>query len=621
VSPARGGARGPGSWLVEVDPNGGAAPGAILRVAADQTVDRASATGSASALVFDGVLHNRNEIKTLAKLEQPAANDAEVLLHAYERVGETLFSRLRGTFALIVWDGRTRSVLAVRDPLGVVPLFYASIDGTLLLSTAIDTLLRDARVSASPNRVSLAAHLLELWPPSGETLVEPVCRVPPAHLLRWGAGESKLSRYWDPADGADRIPVALEEVVGRFEELLLQSVDRCLEQGAAGIFLSGGLDSGTVAALAAERSQGMGLPAPWALSLVYPHPSLNEEKMQRRVATALGLPQVLLPFESAVGGDSLLLASLKRAATSPAPPLNLWRPAYDALIAEAEQRDCKVILTGEGGDEWLVPHPLYAADRLASFDLGGLRQLWASRRRATPFSFSTTTRTLFWEWGLRPLFRQLAGSALLKWSPSAAHAYRRRRLRASLPDWLAPDPDLHEALVDLARDALPDPAPGALHEQGKRRLAASARLGVLMEEWLEDGRRAGVRLLSPLLDADLVAFLYHVPPEILIHGGQPKWLARAALADRLQTLVPAWPRPVYADRFWLSQMSVDGPGAWSRMGGVPALAELGVVDPERFDRAVQAGFSTTSFAGATQVWATWTLETWLMGELSPIMVG
>jgi asparagine synthase (glutamine-hydrolysing) len=503
--------------------------------------------------------------------------------------------------------------------LGVIPLFYARVDESLLLSNSLETLRHDPRLSSSPNPLSLASHLLELWPKRSETVLENVERLPGGHLLHWCRGDPVLSQYWDPADSAEEVPSDPQSLLERFEELLAQAVDRCLASGAAGIFLSGGLDSCTVAAAAAERSRLMNRPAPWALSLVYPHASLNEEETQRKIAAGLSLRQLLVPFESAVGPDGLLGASLETASHSSAPPLNLWRPAYDTLIDEGVRRGCSVILTGEGGDEWLMPRPLYAADRLASLDLPGLFRIWRARASSAPFTASRTLRTVLWDWGARPLLRQAAGAALHAASPSATRAYRRRSILASFPPWLAPDPNLRETLVRRAVDTLADPAPRALGEQAKRALVGHARLELLLEEWFEDGRSRGIRILEPFLDPDLVAFLYGIPPEVLIRGGRTKWLARATLERRLPGLVSHWPRAVYADPFWLSLMAREGPLVWRHLGGVPALAELGLVHPGRFASAVERAFSTTSFAGATQVWAAWTLETWLRARISPRM--
>src|SRR5207248_4584102 len=101
-----------------------------------------------------------------------------------------------------------------------------------------------------------------------------------------------------------------EDELGRFDALLEQTVERYLALGPAAVYLSGGLDSVTVAAVAAGSSLRKGLPAPWALSLAFPDAECNEEAIQRSVAADLGLPHVLLPFDAAVGAHGLLRSAL-----------------------------------------------------------------------------------------------------------------------------------------------------------------------------------------------------------------------------------------------------------------------------------------------------------------------
>ncbi|MBA3735460.1 MAG: hypothetical protein H0W90_09750 [Actinobacteria bacterium] len=606
--------RAPRSWVVEAHLDGRGSVGPALTVFADAEIP-ASSSSDACSLIFDGRIDNRAELASIAALRGPTDDDAELLRLAYEQLGQLLFRKLKGIFAVVVWDARHETLVAARDPVGVIPLFYTPASGAMLLSNSIEALLRYPRVAQSVNRLSLAGHVLELWPRASETLFEAVRRVMPGTTIRCRDRRCESWRYWDPAAGEEAAPIGAEDSLKRFEELLAQALDRCLACGPAGIFLSGGLDSATVAAAAAERSRANGLPPPWALSLVYPDPSLNEEKMQRCIATELGLPQVLLPFEQAVGSSGLLIASLKAAGRSSAPALNLWRPAYETLIDEGVARGCAVILAGEGGDEWLVPHPFYAADRLAALDFAGLYGFLSARQRSTPFGWGSTLRTVLWEWAARPLLRQAAGKALHAWSPSAMRSHRSRSLSAVLPEWFAPDPEIRSALVRVATDAVADPAPLALYERATRRLAQHARLGLLMEEWFDDGRQRGVAVLEPLLDADLLQFLYCVPRHVLLQGGQTKWLARATLERRLPSLVPRWPKPVYAHPFWLSLMAREGPTAWRWLGGVPTLGELGVVDPQRFARAVERAFVSDSFSTVTRIWSVWALEAWIRPRL------
>ena len=160
----------------------------------------------------------------------------------------------------------------------------------------------------------------------------------PGHALTWRAGESSVGRYFDPLSPGRPVQWLSDPEVEQFGEMLDQSVTRCLEISPAAIFLSGGLDSVSVAAVAADASARMGLPPPLALSLRFPHPDVDEADIQRRVAAQLGLPLVLLDLEEAVGPEGIFPAGLELCRTWPAPQLNPWLPAYCRLALEGRDR-------------------------------------------------------------------------------------------------------------------------------------------------------------------------------------------------------------------------------------------------------------------------------------------
>src|SRR5215208_899216 len=122
--------------------------------------------GECSALL-DGVLHNRAELER--RLRVDGATDSELALQAYLRWGEGALGELKGIYALVVGDRKHERILCVRDRLGSHPLFYAHGAGELLLSTSIEVLLRDRRVSNEVNRAALADHLAHRWPDPGKT--------------------------------------------------------------------------------------------------------------------------------------------------------------------------------------------------------------------------------------------------------------------------------------------------------------------------------------------------------------------------------------------------------------------------------------------------------------------
>src|SRR3954451_155765 len=215
--------------------------------------------------LFNGILYNRDEVER--RLRVSVSTDAELIVEAYLRWGESALRELKGTFALVIGDRKGERVVCARDQLGIYPLFYAKAGGELLLSTSIEVMLRDPRISGQVNRAALADHLAYRWPDPGETYFSAIRRVPSAHALVATRAGDRCSRYWSPVGGDGKIEWLSEDELGEFDELLQNAVARFLAQGQAGIYLSGGLDSVSVAAMAASVSREQDLPEPWALSL------------------------------------------------------------------------------------------------------------------------------------------------------------------------------------------------------------------------------------------------------------------------------------------------------------------------------------------------------------------
>ena len=130
----------------------------------------AKAEDAFCSVIFDGVLYNRADLSEYAS-GSSTENDAAIVLKAYRRWGEDLLNKIKGIFALIIQDRERDVLLGARDPVGVYPLFYASIEGEWLFSTSIEALTRHPRVSAEVNRAALADHLCHRWPDVEETLL------------------------------------------------------------------------------------------------------------------------------------------------------------------------------------------------------------------------------------------------------------------------------------------------------------------------------------------------------------------------------------------------------------------------------------------------------------------
>jgi asparagine synthetase B (glutamine-hydrolysing) len=135
-----------------------------------------------------------------------------------------------------------------------------------------------------------------------------------------------------------------------------------------------------------------------------------------------------------------------------------------------------------------------------------------------------------------------------------------------------------------------------------------------MEEAFESGRSTGTRVLAPFLDADLVDFLYRTPPNLLSRGGRSKGLVRESLARRFPALGFERQRKIAGTTYARFVMQGQTSNIWRQMGGVPALAELGVVDGDGFERHVVEA-SDPGYLDGFHIWDMLNLEAWLRSQL------
>jgi asparagine synthase (glutamine-hydrolysing) len=254
------------------------------------------ATTSNCSVVFEGLLYNAKDLANELGILERSADPASIILESYRRWGEAFLGKLRGLFALIVWDSERDLLLSARDAFGNHPLFFARGKRELVISTSLDAIIGHPAISKELNRAAIFNSFLGYLPWLKETFYAQVDRVPPGHAMRVTRGTAEIFRYWDPHPPDDSSLWIREDEVGRFDELLTQAVDRFLELGPTGIYLSGGLDSVSVAAVATDRSVTNCFPRPCAFSLIFPHPEADEEQVQRSVAQQLGLQQDLVPL-------------------------------------------------------------------------------------------------------------------------------------------------------------------------------------------------------------------------------------------------------------------------------------------------------------------------------------
>lgn len=566
------------------------------------------ATGSRSpghelTAVCTGLLFDRPALAAQVGLA-PASPDADLIRAAYQRWGADLFSRLRGSFAAGVVDRARATILVGRDQMGLQPLFYAVLPDRVLLAASTHRLSRAPGVSRALNRVALADALCRRFPDPEETYYRDIRRLPAASFLRITDREVTIERYWNPLD--DRTPSATSpgEAFERFTTLQRQAVRRCLSAGRRpAIFLSGGLDSVGVAATAAEWCAAGRHEPPVALSLTFPGVSCDEEDRQRAVAAALGLPQHLMTFADASGTSPLVDQAVDFCRQLSSPILNYWRPVQVRLAMKGRMSGADTVLTGEGGDEWMMPSYYLAADLIAR------GRFLALRRFLRAWRLGDDASGLLWHRGFRPL----AGRLLASFSPDGWDRRRARRVAAGDPEWIAPDPALRRAQRERAGQVLGRARPprGFAAESAEQTLRGSIPQQN-QEEWFAQGEMLGMRFLHPYEDVDLIDFFCRLPWELSSAGGRIRGLSRRFVAARFPALGFDRQMKIVATDYHAETMEQGRQTLTTRDLQLPWLQRLGIVDAEKARESVQQ----SGRLPARRAWQLACTEAWIETQMA-----
>jgi asparagine synthase (glutamine-hydrolysing) len=284
--------------------------------------------------------------------------DTEVLLHSYRREGPDFVKRLRGMFAIALWDRRRRLLMLARDRFGIKPLYYELGKGRIAFASELKALLSQPGFSREVDRPALHSFLAFNSIPAPLTIFEAARKLSPGHLLTCSPDGVTTRRFARPApaveqDLRDESPAELAE---ELRERLAESVRaHLLADVPVGILLSGGVDSSALTALAAQQSEERVR----TFSIGFRERSFNELEMARLVARRYGTDHHELVVAPHV---SELLQKLTAAFDEPFADSSAL-PAY--LVSELAASNVKVVLSGEGGDELFGGYETYVADQLA----------------------------------------------------------------------------------------------------------------------------------------------------------------------------------------------------------------------------------------------------------------
>ncbi len=328
-------------------------------------------------VVFNGEIYNFKQLrKTLVnaghKLETSC--DTEVIAHLYEDYGLDFVLHLKGQFAIALWDSKKKKLVLARDRAGEKPLFYTTVGNTLVFASEIKAILCHPDVPRRVDYKALDQLFTFFMPVNPRTMFEGISNLPPGRLIEVSDGQVHIHKYWEPpVPDLSTLPKASEsEWITQIRNALTQSVsDRMVADVPYGVFLSGGLDSSVIAALASQISD---TPIR-TYSICHKDKYYDEGTFSDMVAKKLGTDHHRLVIEPQDITDGLPLTVWR----VEAPTCKTSNAAYIQLYKLAKQSST-VILTGEGADEALGGYPNVRMMKVLEFcrrhpQLPGAREL------------------------------------------------------------------------------------------------------------------------------------------------------------------------------------------------------------------------------------------------------
>jgi asparagine synthase (glutamine-hydrolysing) len=353
--------RGPDGGGVHVDGPAGLAARRLAIIDLANGDQPMLAGDGAVCVVQNGEILNHLELRR--ELEREGVRfrtecDTEVLLHLYLRDGPRFVERLRGMFAIAMWDRRVQQLLLARDRFGIKPLYYSADEGRLSFSSELKALLRDSSFSREVDRDALHSFLAFNSIPAPLTIFRAARKLAPGHRLTCSRSGITIERFARPTPApadelrCDRAEVLAEELRERLGESVHAHL---LADVPVGVLLSGGVDSSVLTALAARSSSKR----VQTFSIGFRERSFNELELAREVARRYDTDHHELVVSPRM---SELLPELVAAFDEPFADSSAV-PTF--LVSQLASQHVKVVLSGEGGDELFGGYETYAADQLA----------------------------------------------------------------------------------------------------------------------------------------------------------------------------------------------------------------------------------------------------------------
>ncbi|WP_420631567.1 asparagine synthase (glutamine-hydrolyzing) [Candidatus Leptofilum sp.] len=524
-------------------------------------------------ITFNGEIFNYRELRAELEADHDFATDSdtEVILHLYETYGAACVEHLNGQFAFAIWDELEHALFVARDRVGIRPFFYTTCQNELIFASEMKAI-----IAAMPHPPELDLQTVDqiftYWSPlPPRTIFKGIKTLPPGHFMVARRGQLTIEQYWQPTfpEGKPGYDQSLAEAAAQLRHELTEAT--CLRLRAdvpVGAYLSGGLDSSAIAALL-YHDIGQRLET---FSIAFADNEFDESSFQQQMASHLGTSHhVLTCTHEDVGRafpDVIWHTETPILRTSPVPLF--------LLSNFVQQAGIKVVLTGEGADEFLGGYNI--------FKEALIRRFWAREP-------ASEIRPLL----LKKLYRYVANldnpaylakffghrltetaepgySHLLRWRNGA----RQRRLFSV---------EMQTAVA--AQKSLPDlPLPAAFSRWAPLAQAQYLEIRLFLAEYLlasQGDRMAMAHSIEgrfPFLDHNVIEFANQLPPDYKLSGLNEKHILKQAVRDLLPPQI--WQRQKRPYRAPIHHSFFPGgrPLAWvAEMLSPQKINEVGLFNP------------------------------------------
>ncbi len=490
-------------------------------------------------IVFNGEIYNFQELQKLLLEkghELRTKSDTEVIVHLYEEFGYDCLQHLEGMFSFAIWDTVKKSLFIGRDRLGEKPLHWGIFEGQFVFGSEIKAILEHPRSRKELNIDSLQRYLALEYVPAPDSIFAGIHKLRPGHFLVVSNGEVKITNYWKP-EVSCKSPQSEQEAAERLTELLDRSIKlRMISEVPLGIFLSGGIDSSSIAALAAAQSS---TPIR-TFSIGFADASFDESDHARAVAEHIGSEHEVVEFEPRLARQTL--EELWEVLDEPMADASIL-PTF--FLSKMTRRSVTVALSGEGGDELFGGYPTYQAHRIASY----WNQVPAILRkgviepavRALPVSMNN----LSFDYKLKRFISAAAEeprSRHLRWMGSIPLAEQHKLVKASTLN--TKYGALKKELFDFSNDYFK-----LSNNSGSNVVDEIMELDLrtyLPDDLLVKSDRASMaaslEVRLPFLAYPLVEFALSLPTNLKMRGLQTKYLLKKAMSPHLPSRTISRPK-------------------------------------------------------------------------------